>query len=434
MQRNPHFKHDLKRIVFAFLLFSSVIAVILGGNLVWTVASLMVQEFFRVADRPRTWHTPLPTPIPPTAASVATRVNEMRQLADGKILVAGQFTHVDDIPRNHIARLNNDGSLDPSFDPGTGADAMVEDIVVQPDGKIIIVGEFASFNNQARSRVARLEADGTLDASFVPPEIEGRVWEALLQPDGKLLIAGRFVHVDGQIRMGIARLHPDGSFDERFNAHIAHTDPHSNNFVAGLAIQPDGKILIGGRFDLSIENQAFVHFARLNPDGSLDRSAEPIYFGDTLREIALQPDGKILVSGRFHQVNDHRRSYVARLNHDLSLDLSFQPNPGPDQVVVSIVALPDGKVLIGGEFTQVNQQPQRSVARLLADGQLDYSFHPFYNIDGAVYYVLPLDDGHSLIGGLFNSIESHRSLGLARLQSDAQADPTFRANIVYTSE
>src|SRR5262245_39430326 len=85
---------------------------------------------------------------------------------DGKILIAGDFTSVHGVPRNRIARLLSDGSLDTSFDPGSGADTTVNCMALQSDGKILIGGSFSSINGTSRSHFARLNSNGSLDTGF----------------------------------------------------------------------------------------------------------------------------------------------------------------------------------------------------------------------------------------------------------------------------
>ncbi|MCU0491795.1 MAG: delta-60 repeat domain-containing protein [Chloroflexaceae bacterium] len=123
------------------------------------------------------------------------RVSAVVRQPDGKILVGGDFTSMNGTARNRIARLNADGTLDSSFNPGAGADRVVEAIALQSDGKLLIGGEFTQVAGVNRSRIARLNADGTLDSSFNPGGLDGPVWELIVQPDGKRLIHQRAVLV-----------------------------------------------------------------------------------------------------------------------------------------------------------------------------------------------------------------------------------------------
>ncbi|MEM6321521.1 MAG: delta-60 repeat domain-containing protein, partial [Bacteroidota bacterium] len=163
--------------------------------------------------------------------------------------------------------LSQDGSLDTSFDPGSGTNATVQSVAVQSDGKVLIGGDFTTVNGTSRARIARLNADGSLDTSFDPGSgTNGDVQSVAVQSDGKVLIGGFFTTVDGTGRRRIARLNADGSLDTSF-------DPGSgtNATVQSVAVQSDGKVLIGGDFT-SVDGTSRNSIARLNADGSLDTS------------------------------------------------------------------------------------------------------------------------------------------------------------------
>jgi uncharacterized delta-60 repeat protein len=127
--------------------------------------------------------------------------------------------------------------------------------------------------------------------------------------------------------------------------------------VASVAPQADGKLLIGGFFNTAVNGTNRYGLARLNSNGSLDNSFDPAVGGFP---IALQPDGKVLVGG------------YARLNADGSLDSSFNPGTGAYGVVRSITLQADGKVLVGGGFTTIKGVPRQYVARLYGDSAAPY--------------------------------------------------------------
>lgn len=134
-------------------------------------------------------------------------INAMRVQSDGKILIGGSFTMVDGTGRNYIARISEDGSLDTTFDPGQGANFPINSIDVQEDGKIVIAGLFTSINGVGRSRLARLNIDGTLDISFDPGNgADSRINSLAIQGDGQVLIGGDFVSYDGVGRNRLARV------------------------------------------------------------------------------------------------------------------------------------------------------------------------------------------------------------------------------------
>jgi len=143
-------------------------------------------------------------------------INAIARQADGRVVVAGAFAAFNESPRNRIARLNLDGSLDSSFDPGAGADDDINAVAIQPDGRIVIGGFFTQFNGVSRSGIARLNATGSLDMSFDPGTgVETlisypQVHAVGLHADGRIVIGGFFSKVHGVSRDGIPQLNTNG--------------------------------------------------------------------------------------------------------------------------------------------------------------------------------------------------------------------------------
>ncbi len=163
---------------------------------------------------------------------------------DNKIIIAGSFSQYNGTARNRIARLNTDGSLDLTFDPGTGVNSGILFLLSQSDGKIVIAGAFTEYNGIARNRIARLNTDGSLDLTFDPGTgVDGLLYYIAIQPDNKIIIAGSFSQYNGTARNRIARLNTDGSLDLTF-------DPGTgvNSGILFLLSQSDGKIVIAGAF------------------------------------------------------------------------------------------------------------------------------------------------------------------------------------------
>jgi uncharacterized delta-60 repeat protein len=180
-------------------------------------------------------------------------------------------------------------------------------LILQPDGKILVGGRFTTLGGIARNRIGRLNPDGSLDLSF-NPGANGPVVTLDLQPDGKILVGGAFSELDGWLRYGIGRLYPSGSLDSSF-------DPGANNTVYTLGLQLDGKILVGGNFT-SLGGGARNYIGRLNSDGTLDINFIDPGVNGTVGSLALQADGKILVGGNFTTVGKTTRNYIGRLSSD----------------------------------------------------------------------------------------------------------------------
>jgi uncharacterized delta-60 repeat protein len=327
--------------------------------------------------------------------------------ADGKIIIGGRFSNIYDKSRNHIARLNMDGSLDTVFNPGSGTNYFVFASAVQADGKIVIGGSFTSYNGTAQNYIARLNADGSLDSSFNPGSGVGgtanpQVNTIALQSDGKIIIGGYFTSYNGTSRNGIARLNADGSLDSSFNlSGVAGT---TSPQVYSVAVQADGKIIIGGSFT-SINGIPQNYIGRLNADGSLDNGFNPpgsaAWTGANwyVYSIVVQRDGKIVIGGFFTAVNTIAQGCIARLNVDGSLDSSFNTGSGADQRVESVLVQADGKIMIGGYFSNVNGTPIYRIARLNADGSLDASLKGRTSQASSVTNMVVQPNGRALTNG-----------------------------------
>jgi uncharacterized delta-60 repeat protein len=321
------------------------------------------------------------------------------------------------------------GDLDPTFlASGTGANDAVRSIALQSDGKILIGGDFVAYNSVDRAHVARLESDGVLDTSFLGSGsgATNRVYAVVLQPDGKVLIGGLFETCDGTDCKYLARLESDGSLDTSFLASGSGLD----NWVHSVALQPDGKVLVGGWFN-SYNELAVARIARLNSDASPDTDFFSISTGTSgsVECVVVQPDDKILIGGGLVTYNGAPRGKVARINSDGSVDSFLDGLDGANNTVYAVCLQPDGKVLIGGEFTSCNGSTRNHLARLNSDGTLDISFLDAEDgVDGTVYSLAVQSDGKILVGGAFTSCNGSTRNHLARLESDGSLDTSFLAS------
>jgi uncharacterized delta-60 repeat protein/uncharacterized repeat protein (TIGR01451 family) len=280
---------------------------------------------------------------------------------DGKLLIGGFFTVVHGTNRNHIARLDTDGSLDEFFNPGGGPDNPVYSLALLPDGKVVLGGSFTTINNVPRPGVAILNTNGTLYTGFNPGlGADKIVYGVAVQQDGKILMVGDFTTVAGIGRNGIARLNADGSLDTSFDPGAGADAP-----VRTVTVQQDGRILIGGSFTkINGQNRGFM--ARLNSDGTLDSGFLASVTGANASVFAItqQADGKILVGGDFTLFNGVSRNRITRLNPNGKTDPTINFGSGANGFINAIVLQPDRKILIGGGFTTVEDVQRNYVARL----------------------------------------------------------------------
>lgn len=342
--------------------------------------------------------------------------------SDGKIIIGGYFTSFNGIAKKYITRLNADGALDSSFNSGTGADNYVLTTSFQNDGKIIMGGWFTTYNSNVRNCIARLNSDGTLDSSFNSGTSQyGTVYTSKIQTNGKIIIGGNLGSYNGCPRGKIVRINIDGEIDYSFNSGTA-----SDSFIWTSSIQSNGKILIGGDFT-SYFGVSRSKIARLNTDGTLDTSFNPgIGANGTIYKIAIQNDGKIIIGGNFTSYNGITINRIARLNANGTLDASFNPGTGANDVVYTISIQGDGKIIIGGNFGSYNGIVKQVLARINTDGTLDNTFYnPQYYITGTILSTLIQNDGKIIIGGSFHSVNQITRYRIARLNSDGTLDSSF---------
>jgi uncharacterized delta-60 repeat protein len=331
----------------------------------------------------------------------------------------------------HVSRASS--LVDTSFNPGSGVDGFVENVLQQPDGKILICGNFTQYDGAGRSYIARLNSDGSLDSSFVAgPSYWVRTMA--LQSDGKIVIGGWFHQVEGQPRNAIARLNTDGSLDTSFNPGSGAwgtlgigIDGKTNEFIFATAVQPDGKILITGNFT-NYNGVRINGLARLNSNGSLDTTFDT---GDGLntwgRSLTLLSDGRFIVTGWFNHYHNADHSRMAIVSPDGSADPNFNPNFGDQTAVYSAIPLANGQFIVSGHSENVHQIFQQDIARLNGDGSFDTSFVGSAN--DKTEMVRMQSDGKVLMCGYFGAVDGAQRTDIARINQDGTLDNSFNVSV-----
>lgn len=393
---------------------------------------------------------------------------------DGKTIVVGTFLKVNRQQVNHVARFNSDGTLDATFDAGgavvRGFFGDVNVVALQPDGKIIIGGKFETVARQSRYGLARLNADGSFDAAFVGTTYSSSVFAVAAQANGKIYVGGAFNTVGGQTQKNLARLNADGTRDASFasadslsfvkkiqtqsdgrviyagegNAiYRSNTDgtrdtafgTRSRIFTNAytFAVLPDDRISVGGG-DMQISvpsNQEVRNFVQLAADGTLDDAVNPYVaysFGSSLNPaipgVIVQPDGKILYSDAFFEVNRAARRNIVRLNADGSTDATFNLPGGliaSSSRVLAIALQPDGKILYSS--LRSSGATDLAVGRLNSDGSSDTTFARVdFGSFGAVTGFGIQPNGKILVKGGFATVNGQAREGVARLNADGSLD------------
>jgi uncharacterized delta-60 repeat protein len=206
-------------------------------------------------------------------------------------------------------QLRASGGLDTAFNPGSGASGPVHAVLALPDGRVVIAGAFTSVDGSERLRVARFGANGLLDTTFAPNQLtSGAVYCLAAQPDGKLILGGDFGLNGASNRVGLARLEVDGTLDASFQVGRG-----ANGAVYALALHTGGRIFLGGGFT-EVNGLPRQRFARLQNDGSVDLSFDPgLGANNTVYAMAVLPDGDLLLAGDFTLVGGVPRNRVAKI-------------------------------------------------------------------------------------------------------------------------
>jgi uncharacterized delta-60 repeat protein len=329
--------------------------------------------------------------------------------------------------------------LDTSFITGTGADSVVEQVLEQPDGKILICGFFYHYNGESHPFMARLNADGTLDSDFFV-NVNDWVRHMVVQPDGKIVIGGQFTAVEGHSRNRIARLNADGSLDLTFEVGQGletslgtAIDGNPSPFVIWSDIQPDGKILAVGNFR-TYDGALSSAIVRLNPDGSRDTNfITGTGFDSWARTVKILPTGDLLVGGWFTSYNGRPFNRLVKLSANGEADLGVNAFYGDRTSVYTIAVQSDGKIVTAGHSLNPDGLFRREIVRLNEDGSVDDTWPGRTNEKTEV--ILQQDDGKLILGGYFWQVNGSDAICLARLNVDGTLDPTFKAsanNFVWT--
>lgn len=356
-------------------------------------------------------------------------------LPDGAVMVTGSFWQVAGVDRSGVARLDSTGAPDPAFEPGDGLapaeDAFGNMLAVQADGRVLVAGQFEEIAGVRRHCLARLLADGKVDPTFLSTnsqfEFGGCVRAIAPLRDGGVLVGGQFERVNGGRRHALARLNAHGGLVESFDVGLDR-----GAVIHAVAVRSDGRVLVGGEFE-RVGDAERANVACLLPDGALDPAFAVEGADASVRAFALLPDGRVVVAGEFRQFGEMRRFGVVRLEPDGTPDAGFEPRfeVGLDRAMVLALALqPDGRMVAGGYFDSVNGQPRNAVARVLPDGALDEGFEAALNGLAEPPLVTSLvlrSDGRLLVGGRFHAVARSVREGLARLYTDGRLDGSFDA-------
>ncbi|WP_207432221.1 fibronectin type III domain-containing protein [Sabulibacter ruber] len=320
--------------------------------------------------------------------------NFLRQ-ADGSLLLYGTFSKVAGIKRDGLARILPSGALDQEFAPtfGGSPNTVISAVALQANQSILVAGNFTTVNGASHKGLVRLKPDGTVDPSFnagINQNLEKAptIGAVVVLPSQKIVMYGFFENIRGVSRPAYVRLNANGTVDEEFEFNAGE----ARSVVQMLpAPGTEGKLLIRGLIVFKDEMNkpiASKNIFRLNADGSLDQTFQlddQVY--DAHTNLAIQPDAKILVTGKFRNSGGYR---LYRYSSEGVLEANYQVGvANSSQALTSIAPLPDNSVLLGGYFTAVNGVNRNHLIKLDPQGAVvpDFDAHlsPEAFVNGIVY-------------------------------------------------
>ncbi len=444
-----------------------------------------------------TTNSPQNNPNPGTDGEV----DGLAVLPNNETLVVGAFDSFNGVNRFGICLVQTNGALDTTFNPGSGVNIRdgdaIDCVALTPNNRqFVIGGSFTSYNGTQAGGVARVNLDGSLDTQF-QPNVSGTVYAIAAQPNGQVLIGGDFTEVNGVACDYVARLNSDGSLDQSFspgstldgpvyalsvpqteviatNVVSTTTPAAENDATLNISSNNVGNITVNYIFPTTNEMQVlyggniiFDTGPRVTSPTTPAQFTVPYGPGGTPIVLVVNPGGalatgtnysyaavvtssapmpEVMVGGNF-DVSNQRFTDIAVFGTNGAVDTStFNPSLGADQPIYALDWQPDGHVLIGGDFQNINSIPVSRFARLNPDGTLDNTnFYVGAGADDTVFcvnYINPATFGtytnnaggtnvdvainrSIYIGGQFSSYNGTHRLGFARLYTDGTVDTTF---------
>lgn len=333
-------------------------------------------------------------------------INQISSAENNSYYIGGYFTRYKGISNNFIIKILSDGQIDPSFKAGTNLTSQVDDIIIQSDGKIIVLGFSTHFKYDTVSQIVRLLPTGEIDKSYkllkrfkLKPDLvkitrddallvyvdhciiklnnrgeidssfticfsqDNEVYAIEIQEDFKILLSGSFSEINAKQANNFIRLNEDGSIDNSFQTSGTDIGPST------ILIQPDKKIVLGGLMNL-YNGETCSQIIRLLPDGNIDPSFNLDFrinrFNSNVRpEARLLTDGSFLFTGEYRYINDGITRKMIKINRDGNLNPDFYPPmTDGDTRILAIAEQKDGKILFGGDFTECNKVGVNRIGRL----------------------------------------------------------------------
>ncbi len=401
---------------------------------------------------------------------------------DGKIIIAGEFSTFDGVSVNRIVRLTENGSIDPFFNSGVGANSTISKIIIQPDGKILLAGAFTTYDTTHVNGLVRLTSNGSMDQTFVPETNSlSHIYQIGLQPDGKIVIAGKAASLNGGMAnfIEIIRLNYTGAKDHSLKSCFINVgDAHAQ--INSICIENTGNILLAGAINdmgnmiryrglilrvssegdiLDQKNTFWINELAILTDGKIiaagfeylklmtikrcvvrlneDLTVDPTFnyqdkknystpYVSQFITLSAQLDGKLIIGGNFSEVNGFVTNNIVRLTTNGTVDQLFNQHTGANGTIFVTAVQSNGYIILGGEFSRYNYRSATNITRITKDGELDLSFNTGIGTNGNVYALAIQANGKIIVGGDFTSYNGNKCSNIVRLNADGSFDPSFR--------
>ena len=347
-------------------------------------------------------------------------VYSVSETRDGNIVVTGDFTQCGDHYKNHIAKYTLKGELVQNFNLNSGFNGTVKTLAEDHMHRILVGGDFTKYNQMQSPYLVKIDSLGKQDTSFHSGSgPNGAINDLLTDFDHAIYLGGTFMQYNDTARSGLAKLHSNGVLDSSFNIGSGF-----NGHVNSLQIQPDGKLLVGGTFT-QYQNHAVSKLCRINPDGTLDTTFKTKVFNDSVNAVCLQRNGHVLVGGAFTKYDGATYNRIIRLKADGSVDSTFDAGTGANYIVEGITLQRGGGIIVNGQFSAFNGSSSKYLVRLHRDGNIDATFNIGSGSNTPINAVLVQDDGKLIIGGKFTQYQGQTVNRILRLNADGSRDFSF---------
>jgi len=363
---------------------------------------------------------------------------------DGKILVGG--TTITQYSGSLIGtgslRINTDGTRDTTYSTGAGflTNFTVYSIDIQSDGKIVVGHGATTYSGSTVTRLTRLNDNGSVDTTFNPGTINSSVYAVKIQPDQKILINGAFTSVSSSTRANLARVLSNGQVD---TSYVVGTG--INTATAGLAnvfsLDNSGNVYLGGPFTI-YSGSTVNRFVKTTPSGAIDGtfiSGSIAFNGQSSRgfnsavRAVLVSGSNIYMGGDYTTYQTPTINYLVKLDNTGAIDTTFNVGIGPNNTVTSMVTQSDGKILIAGSaFTTYSGSSSTRIARINTNGTRDATLISGAGLNGVAYDMKIQPDGKIVAAGTFTTYSGSTNSGIVRINTNGTKDTTFNVGVGST--